>query len=62
MRGSDKHNIMFDYETLENELKKFKFSIIRIAKYNDSSFETFKKIEDKDRWIYSENIGFECIR
>ena len=62
MRGSDKHNIMFDYETLENELKNFKFSFIRIAKYNDSSFEIFKEIEDKDRWIYPENIGFECIK
>ena len=53
---------MFDYETLENELKNFKFSVIRIAKYNDSSFEIFKEIEDKDRWIYPENIGFECIK
>ena len=59
MRGSDKHNIMFDYETLENELKNFKFSVIRIAKYNDSSFEIFKEIEDKYRLIYPENIGFE---
>ena len=62
MRGGSKHNIMFDYETLENELKNFKFSLIRKAKYNDSEFEVYKEIEDKDRWIYPENIGFECIK
>ena len=62
MRGSDKHNIMFDYETLENELKNFKFSVIRKAKYNDSSYAVFREIEDKDRWNYPENIGFECIK
>ena len=53
---------MFDYETLENELKKFNFLEIRKAKYQDSQHQVFCEVENYERWIYPENIGFECIK
>ncbi|KGG14951.1 MULTISPECIES: class I SAM-dependent methyltransferase [unclassified Prochlorococcus] len=61
MRG-DGHHLMYDYQTLENELSKVKFSSIRRARFDDSEYSEFKEVEDKNRWEYPENIGFECIK
>ena len=49
LRG-DSHHIMFDYETLENELKKFNFLNCK-AKYQDSHIKFFVKLRIM-------NVGF----
>lgn len=61
IRG-DSHHIMFDYETLEHEISNIGFSNSRRAMFKDSHFKVFEDVEDKNRWAYPENIGFECIK
>ena len=63
----DKHHIMYDYITLENELNKLKFKSVRRARFNDSEYaKYFNGVEGEanaeSRWSYPMNIGFECIK
>jgi SAM-dependent methyltransferase len=60
MRG-DSHHIMYDLETMMNELTSSGFSSVRQAAYGDSSFKEFSEVESRERWRFPENIGFECI-
>jgi len=60
MRG-DSHHIMFDIETMLNELSNAGFSNVRQAFFRDSSKYSFCEIEVEGRWNYPVNIGFECI-
>jgi len=60
MRG-DSHHIMYDVETMMNELRSAGFSNVRQAYYSDSEYKEFSEVEDKGRWDFPVNIGFECI-
>ena len=61
MRG-DSHHIMYDAETLENELKRAGFTSVRQAFYGDSKIKDFADVEDEGRWMHPNCIGFECIK
>lgn len=60
MRG-DSHHIMYDLETMMNELKNSGFASVRQAFYGDSESKEFLEVEDKTRWSFPVNIGFECM-
>ena len=60
IRG-DSHHIMFDVATMMSELRKAGFTNVRQAYHGDSEFEEFLEVEDKARWDFPVNIGFECI-
>ena len=57
----DSHHIMYDLETMMNELQTSGFASVRQAFYGDSAFADFLEVEDKSRWEFPVNIGFECI-
>lgn len=60
MRG-DSHHIMYDLETMMSELKSSGFASVRQAFFGDSEYNEFSEVEDKGRWSFPVNIGFECI-
>jgi len=60
MRG-DSHHMMYDVETMIYELRSSGFSSVRQAYYGDSECKEFSEVEDKGRWVFPVNIGFECI-
>ena len=56
--GNSQHLWMWDYKSLEQELKDSGFKDIRRAEYGDSSDPLFRDVEDESRW---ENcLGVEC--
>lgn len=57
----DSHHIMYDIETMTNELRNAGFSKVRQAYYGDSECKEFAEVEDERRWVFPVNIGFECI-
>ncbi len=56
--GNAQHLWMWDYRSLEDELKKAGFNNIRRAQFGDSSNPAFQDVEDKDRW--DNCLGVEC--
>jgi predicted SAM-dependent methyltransferase len=61
LRSADTHHIMYDTETMLNELKDAGFSSVREAFYGDSAEKEFAEVETEVSWQYPLNIGFECI-
>lgn len=59
MRG-DKHQIMFDEETLYNQLELAGFHQIRSASFGDSTEKAFLEVEEEISWQKPQCIGFEC--
>ena len=59
LRG-DAHHIMYDPETLDNELRCAGFKSVRQAFFGDSKIEDFSEVERQDAWIYPNCVGFEC--
>lgn len=58
--GNTRHRWMWDYPSIEAELKKAGFRHIRRAYYHDSDDTMYLKVEDEDRW---ENcLGVECVK
>ena len=61
MRG-DSHHVMYDSETMINELRRAGFSKVRQAYFGDSECIDFSDVEAQDRWTYPCCIGFECSK
>lgn len=61
LRG-DSHHIMFDKETMLNELRNAGFINVRQSFFGDSNSHEFSEVEDLERWHSPENIGFECYK
>lgn len=58
--GNSRHLWMWDYKSLEQEMKSVGFSNIRRAYFGDSSELLFKDVENLERW---ENcLGIECTK
>ena len=58
--GGSKHLWMWDYKSMEQELKLMGFVKIRRATYGDSAHPDFATVEDEDRW--TRNLGIECSK
>ena len=58
--GNSKHLWMWDFKSIEAELKDCGFVDIRRAKYGDSTDPMFQYVEDETRWINC--LGLECHR
>ncbi|HEY4324132.1 MAG TPA: methyltransferase domain-containing protein [Mucilaginibacter sp.] len=56
--GNSKHLWMWDYKSLEFELKKVGFVDIRPARFGDSKDPFFQYVEEKDRFLQA--AAFEC--
>jgi len=56
--GNSQHLWLWDYNSIEKELKDIGFINIRRAKYGDSIDKNFLKVEDIDRWRGC--LGVEC--
>lgn len=56
--GNTKHLWMWDFKSIEHELKAAGFIKIRRAQFGDSSEPMFNKVEDKLRW--KNCLGVEC--
>lgn len=61
MRG-DSHHVMYDAETMLNELRSAGFPKVRQAYFGDSECAEFSEVEDQGRWTYPLCIGFECSK
>lgn len=58
--GNSRHRWMWDYPSIEAELKKAEFTHIRPAAFGDSADPKFHEVERWERW---ENcLGIECKR
>jgi hypothetical protein len=51
---------MWDYPSIENELRQAGFQKIRRANYGDSEDSMFRKVEEKERW--EDCLGIECVK
>ena len=49
---------MWDYKSIEQELKDVGFIEVRRAQFGDSSEPMFKEVEEKARW--DNCLGVEC--
>jgi ubiquinone/menaquinone biosynthesis C-methylase UbiE len=58
MYGNSKHLWMWDYKSLEFELKKAGFIKIRHCRFGDSTDDMFGFVEEKDR--FNNAAAFEC--
>lgn len=56
--GGSQHLWMWDYKSLETELRDANFTHIHRAYFNDSAEAAFAAVEDLDRWINA--LGIEC--
>ena len=58
--GNSQHRWMWDYPSIEKELRQTGFRKIRRANFCDSGDPMFRKVEEKKRW---ENcLGIECAK
>jgi predicted SAM-dependent methyltransferase len=58
--GNSQHRWMWDYPSIEKELRQAGFLKIRRANFGDSEDPMFRKVEEKERW---ENcLGIECAK
>jgi len=58
--GNTQHRWMWDYPSIEKELRQTGFRKIRRANFGDSGDPMFRKVEEKERW---ENcLGIECAK
>ena len=51
---------MWDYKSIERELREAGFIEIRKAEYGDAADPKFKDVEDKERWVNC--LGVQCIK
>jgi len=58
--GHSEHRWMWDYKSMESELKNAGFERIRPAVFGDSGEERFAAVEEQYRWDRS--LGMECFR
>jgi predicted SAM-dependent methyltransferase len=58
MYGNSKHLWMWDYKSLEFELKKMGFVNIRQCSFGDSSDPFFRYVEEEGRFLQA--VAFEC--
>lgn len=56
--GNSHHLWMWDYKSMERELRQVGFREIRRAQFGDSVEPRFRDVEDKDRW--DNCLGIEC--
>lgn len=56
--GNSQHLWMWDYKSIEIELRSAGFINIRRAQFGDASDDMFKEVEDKGRW--DDCLGVEC--
>lgn len=58
--GNSSHRWMWDYDSMEQELKQAGFVDIRRAHFGDSGDPAFESVEDKHRW--DDTLGVQCRR
>jgi len=58
--GNSSHLWMWDYGSIESELKRVGFSEVRRAYFDDSSASCFHDVETEERW--DNCLGVECKR
>src|SRR5262245_13618139 len=58
--GGSQHRWLWDYPSMEAELKKVGFTNIRRAQIGDSGDPKFAAVEHPERWDRS--LGIECVR
>jgi len=58
--GNSHHLWMWDYKSIEMELKKAGFTDIRRARYGDNEDPMFREVEDENRWTNC--LGVESIK
>jgi len=56
----DAHLWMWDYSSMELELRQAGFVDVRRASFRDSTFAGFEAVESKSRW--DDGFGFEAIK
>jgi SAM-dependent methyltransferase len=56
--GNSRHLWMWDFRGLSAELASAGFTDIRRARYADSAYDAFARVEQQDRWDGC--LGFEC--
>jgi len=56
--GNTQHRWMWDFKSIDFELRSAGFDQIRRATFNDSSDVMFRSVEEKGRWDYC--LGLEC--
>ncbi|MBS4044354.1 MAG: methyltransferase domain-containing protein [Chitinophagaceae bacterium] len=58
--GNSKHLWMWDYKSLEVELKNVGFNSIRKCEFSDCNDKMFKYVEEASR--FKNSVAFECIK
>lgn len=58
--GNSQHLWMWDYKSMESELRNAGFIEIRRAQFRDSADPMFGEVEEKERW--DNCLGVECIK
>jgi len=58
--GNSSHLWMWDFPSMEKELREAGFGNIRRAQFNDSTLGDFQGVEDEGRWTNC--LGVECTR
>lgn len=58
--GNSQHLWMWDYKSMESELRNVGFIEIRRARFGDSADPLFGEVEEKGRW--DNCLGVECIK
>ena len=58
--GNANHLWMWDHTSLQRELEKIGFSVVRRASFNDSKDEMFALVENKDRFINA--VAIEAVK
>ncbi|WP_428938781.1 class I SAM-dependent methyltransferase [Fontivita pretiosa] len=58
--GNAQHRWLWDFPSLERELRQAGFADIRRAQFGDSSDPHFAAVEDRNRW--DRGLGAECVR
>ena len=64
--GHSKHFWMYDYKSMINELEIAKFKKIKKCNFGDSQIKIFEEVEEKDRFVDSNNgmpeICLQCTK
>lgn len=58
--GNSQHLWMWDYNSMESELRNAGFVEIRRARFGDSADPLFGEVEDRGRW--DNCLGVECVK
>jgi predicted SAM-dependent methyltransferase len=60
--GNSRHLWMYDYKSMSKELEDKNFKDISMCKFGDSNIKVFEEVEEKERFINSEDLPEVCIQ